>query len=402
MTKLPFAGLKHARGIRSVGKALRVTVLGAGIAGLAAAIQLDWDGCDVTVVEVRDEPGGRVRTLRGTPSAGALVELGAARIASHHDYALGCIRWLGLEVEPFYPERGELVTERAGAVTRSRVSGLGHATHLALTEGTFPERRGFLERLRDRLVHRRWRRIRGGADRLPRAMAEALWARIHYGTMVHGLEQDGRSVRVECRSPSGRAPQVLTADRVICTLPFPVLRDVGFRPVLPPDKARVIAGLGYQSAVRVALAMDHGWDPGAWSGFGWSDRLGELWMSPGVDEAGGRTLVWYAVGAHARALGAMPEPQRHAQASAALDRLVPGLSKLVRNTVSFAWEQDPWSRGAQSQVWEFGIEHLPVIRRAEGRIHFAGEHTAGRHRVGWLDGALQSGVRAAREVQEAG
>ncbi|MHC4903430.1 MAG: FAD-dependent oxidoreductase [Planctomycetota bacterium] len=42
---------------------------------------------------------------------------------------------------------------------------------------------------------------------------------------------------------------------------------------------------------------------------------------------------------------------------------------------------------------------LPHAATPEGRIHFAGEHTSAWH--GWMQGALASGVRAAREVHEA-
>ena len=401
MTPLPFSGRKRARGLRAAGRALRVVVLGAGVAGLSAALQLDWDGCDVTVVEAREEPGGRVRTMRGAPNAGTLFELGAARFAAHHTYTRACLRWLGLELEPFYSDRGDLVTELNGSIRRRRVSGRSSADHLVLTQGLHAHR-GFLGAIRELLVSPRWSRIRGGADQLPRGMAEALGSRVQYGTEVRCITQDGNTVRIECATPQGNGPLTLTADRVICTLPLPVLRHIGVQPTFPPDKQQLIAGLWYESAVRVALAMDPGWDSHGWSGFGWSDWFGELWPTPTVDEAGGRTLVWYAKGAHARALAAMAEPQRHTEARAALDRLVPGTGEHVRHAVSFVWDQDPWARGAQSLVWDYGIQHLPVIQRPEGRIHFAGEHTAGRHRLGWVDGALESGIRAAREVQEAG
>ena len=402
MTRLPFMARKRDRGIGTLGKVLRVTVLGAGVAGLAAALQLDWDGCDVTVIEARDEPGGRIRTVRGSPRAGAWFELGAARISSRHAHVHACLNWLGLATDPFYPDQGELVGERNNTVTRRRVSGLSDAEHLAVTQGVLPGGPGLLGALWERWFAPRWTGVRGGADQMPRGMAAALGARVRYGTAVQALVQEGPTVRIECTAPATGVTAAFQCDRVICTLPFTVLRELEVRPAFSPDKARVVEGLTYESAVRVAMAMDPSWEPGSFSGFGWSDRFGELWMAPARDAAGGRTLLWYALGDQARRLAGVGEVERGAEARNALDRLQPGLGARVRETVSFAWAQDPWARGAQSLVWDYGIQHLPAICAPAGRIHFAGEHTASRGRLGWLDGALESGLRAAREVQEAG
>ena len=61
------------------------------------------------------------------------------------------------------------------------------------------------------------------------------------------------------------------------------------------------------------------------------------------------------------------------------------------------WALDPWSRGA-FPVFKPGEMStlMPMIARPEGGIHFAGEHTSSW--TGWMEGALQSGERAAREV----
>jgi monoamine oxidase len=39
---------------------------------------------------------------------------------------------------------------------------------------------------------------------------------------------------------------------------------------------------------------------------------------------------------------------------------------------------------------------FPAMRRTEGRVHFAGEHTS--LWMTWMNGALESGERAAREI----
>lgn len=90
-----------------------VVVLGAGIAGLVAARELEQRGVDVTVLEARHRVGGRVWTLRGGDSftdtdgttqrvdfgEGLYLNAGAARVPSHHDGVLGLCRDLHVPLE---------------------------------------------------------------------------------------------------------------------------------------------------------------------------------------------------------------------------------------------------------------------------------------------------------------
>jgi len=64
-----------------------VVVIGAGMAGLCAAVELQEAGCEVTVLEARHRPGGRVRTRRDLPE-GLYVEEGATRFPDVHHYTM--------------------------------------------------------------------------------------------------------------------------------------------------------------------------------------------------------------------------------------------------------------------------------------------------------------------------
>ena len=70
----------------------RVLVVGAGLAGLSAAFELAQVGHDVTVLEARTRPGGRVHTLRDPFADGLYAEAGAARIPNHHHFTLQITR----------------------------------------------------------------------------------------------------------------------------------------------------------------------------------------------------------------------------------------------------------------------------------------------------------------------
>ena len=87
------------------GPAKKVIILGAGMAGLVAGYELSQLGHDVTILEARTRPGGRVHTLREPFSDGLYAEAGAARIPDQHDLTLKYVRLLGLPLEPMYPSR---------------------------------------------------------------------------------------------------------------------------------------------------------------------------------------------------------------------------------------------------------------------------------------------------------
>jgi monoamine oxidase len=83
-----------------------------------------------------------------------------------------------------------------------------------------------------------------------------------------------------------------------------------------------------------------------------------------------------------------------------MGNLFNGLNSQYLGGTSQIWHEDQFARGAFT-YFEPGqmTTLLPIAQRAEGRIHFAGEHTSAWH--GWMNGALESGNRAAAEVNDA-
>lgn len=74
-------------------------VVGAGLAGLAAAHELHRAGCDVTVLEASDRPGGRAFTLRSPFADGLRAEYGAMTVTPHCDYVTHYRKLLGVELD---------------------------------------------------------------------------------------------------------------------------------------------------------------------------------------------------------------------------------------------------------------------------------------------------------------
>jgi len=97
--------------------AARVIVVGAGLAGLAAAHELTRAGVEVAVLEARDRPGGRVHTLREPFSDGLHTEEGAVFLPDNHELTMGYCREFGLPLVPvveraagkLYHVRGRLI-----------------------------------------------------------------------------------------------------------------------------------------------------------------------------------------------------------------------------------------------------------------------------------------------------
>ncbi len=83
------------------------------------------------------------------------------------------------------------------------------------------------------------------------------------------------------------------------------------------------------------------------------------------------------------------------------ESIFPGVNDHLETGTSHAWALEQWSGGAWASPTSSQYSALQShIGQAEGRIHFAGEHASDYH--GWMQGALASGLRAAREIHEAG
>src|SRR5213079_3300681 len=84
----------------------KILIIGAGMAGLSAGYELSQAGHDVTILEARLRPGGRVYTLRAPFSDGLYAEAGAGRIPITHTLTLDYVKRFKLELDPFLPQSG--------------------------------------------------------------------------------------------------------------------------------------------------------------------------------------------------------------------------------------------------------------------------------------------------------
>ena len=240
-------------------------------------------------------------------------------------------------------------------------------------------------------------RIDGGNDRLPRAFASRLRDQIHYGAAVVRIAHDDDGVRVGVRDASG--VHEVAADRVVCAIPFSVLRDVEVTPAFGVEKERAVRELPNTSVTRVYLQFrTRFWQAAGLIG-GASTDLPIMDLHNLTDgQPGPRGILEaYAAGPQARHLAAMSAAERLDFVLDQAGQVFPGLRSEFEGGTSVCWDEEPWSKGAYAWFRPGQMTALgPHLARPEGRVHFAGDQTSSR--PGWMEGALASGQRAAAEI----
>ena len=242
--------------------------------------------------------------------------------------------------------------------------------------------------------------IRGGNDQLPKRFARELDDEIRYGASVVRIEQDARGVRATFEQ--GGLRHTIGGDCLVCGIPFSVLRNVTVSPPFPPEKQRVIEQLPYMSISRVYLQCRRRyWMDQGFSGDAAIDDPPTIIADETRGQDGPRGILnSFMAGDQARRVAAMAESARIDYAVNQIERIYPGVREHLEGGASKCWDEDPWARGAAAWFRPGQmIDFLPDIGRPVGRIHFAGEHISPW--PGWMQGALQSGLRVAREVHEA-
>ena len=435
-----------------------VVVLGAGAAGLAAGAALRQAGADVLVLEARQRIGGRVHT-RFDPRAPVPIELGAEFVHGPAEelrplFARGGLRvvdvagqhWRadgdGLRCLDDFWARLHRVFRRFDDVDerdRSAEMVLSHGDgvdaedrHLArqFVEGfqaADPARAsaralaGDGNPSGDAEARRMGRVVDGYAGALE-VLAEPLRGRIHCSSVVTRVRWRRGQVDVDVTAPDGRSLPRVSASAAVVAVPLAVLQaplrergSIHFDPGL--DRKRLaLLHLAPGQVVRVVLAFARPvWlddDVVRRAGGRPLDRLAFLhgddlalpvWWTPYPLRV--PMLVGWCGGPAAAQLARQPH---RAWLEAALGSLatalgvpVARLRTALRGAWSYDWMADPFARGAYSYQL-VGGEHAPEDLAAplDGTLFFAGEATTGKGRIGTVDGAVASGMRAARQVEE--
>ena len=431
-------------------KGRRVAVIGGGLAGLTAARELAMRGAEVHVLEARKRLGGRVWTVIDKDFSDVPLEMGGEFIDGEHAEIRALCHDLRLTLTPILKDgfglaldangrvqivtgqrqvwsdyKSALETETAAlqAVNCDRNSTVAqliarHSLHdLLQARGASRDVLALAQSLRcffladaDQLSALvgvelamqgkspgdvNMSRIKGGNDRLVQALAKQKGVTISLESVVTRIEHDDKEVRVVVANGSKRGA-LIKADYLVMAIPATVGRTLDISPAPPASLRRAWQALIAGPATKAHVRFDKGWwrKPGRPRAFGSNLDSGALWEHSGTGPACLTMLAGGRASAELRGLLEEGGPQRVIRRLSWLGE--PGEARDFR---SISWEFDPYARGGYAA---FGTDFRPEWRselsRAIGRVTFAGDHTSARWQ-GYMNGAVESGQRAAREIE---
>jgi monoamine oxidase len=406
-------------------------VIGAGAAGLRAGAALQKAGRKVLVLEARDRIGGRIHSVDDR-EAGTTLELGAEFV--HGD--LGELKGSRLRLEDMDGRHLAHVDGGLRDVTKdlfamlgklAKASGVGTAQSWLARSGLPPLSRelarhyieGFFaapaafvsvaDIANDQGI--RTRRVVGGYDRALRPLADSLRedSALRLGTVVTEVHWRKGHVEVRARTRTGRDLAPFEAEKLVISLPIGVLLArpgqegaVRFDPPLR-KKREALSWVRMGSVVKAVLRFR---EP-VWASK--PVRKADFIHAPGAPfptwwRAGPPDLPivtgWAGGPAASKLAKGDPLPAALASLARVLGRSAADLEGLLESESIVDWGRDPYARGA----YVYHLAEAPESTSAdlaapeEETIFFAGEATSLRERGGTVDGALQSGLRAAREL----
>jgi monoamine oxidase len=236
----------------------------------------------------------------------------------------------------------------------------------------------------------------GGSQRVPIAMAEELGDDVvRLNAPVRRIEQRGDVVTVLAHG------LLLTARRVIVAIPPVLTGRIDYDPPLPAYRDQLTQRVPAGSVIKCNVVYESPfWRADGLTGQATGD-VGPVKVvfdnsppsgSPGV-------LVAFLEGEHARVLNRVsPDERRQAVVGGLTEFFGPKAADVIEY-VELDWSEEEWTRGCYGAHFPCGVwtQYGPALREPCGRIHWAGAETASVW-SGYMDGALQSGARAASEA----
>lgn len=429
-----------------------ILVLGAGVAGLTAAIDLARSGLKVTIIEARDRIGGRIFTRHDV--AGNPVELGAEfvhgcppeiwdilrqhKIGTHEVQGQSwCAREAQLQPCDLFSQVDDLLAQmddqgpdesfldflarhqHVDPETRDRA--LAYVTGFNAADPARVSVHWLVEELRaeENIQGHRAFRIAGGYATLMevlRAQAAEAGVAIQLNTVAETIRWSPGTVQISAHKDG--QPLNLTAARALITLPLAVLQAnpgdpgaVRFAPDLPKAKREALQQLEMGKVVRITFRFrERFWDNIRPSGsrtledmgflFTFAEEFPTWWTT--MPEKLPIITAWAPFQAAERLSGQSPllvlsSALETLSRALKIERKV--LEKLLDSAYTHDWQTDPFSRGAYSYVKAGGMQAPGCLAALiENTLFFAGEATDLLGNTGTVHGAMATGHRAAQEI----
>lgn len=446
-----------------------VIVVGAGLAGLAAADALRTAGKSYAVLEARKRVGGR--TLNRSIGSGNVVEVGGQWVGSTQDRIFGLIDDLGLETFPTYVTGDNVYYRSAnpgplqkqtytGTIPPANPVALGELqltitqldsmaaqidpaapweaanaaewdgqtfetwklantatdeardlVDLAIASVFAAEPRdlsllhvlfyiraaGSFNHLIDTAGGAQDSRIVGGSQRIAIELAKRLRPNVVLGAPVHSIAHGKGRVRIKAGGVR------YEARRAIVAIPPTLAGRIRYSPKLPARRDQLTQRVPMGSVFKcMAVYETPFWREDGLSGMATSDT-GPVKLTfdnspPGDDGPG--VLLGFIEGQEARDLEEAPKDERKEGVISSFERYFGAEARTgVKKYVEKTWAGEVWSRGCYVGYYPTGVltGYREAMRAPVGRLHWAGTETATVWN-GYMDGAVESGRRAAQEA----
>jgi monoamine oxidase len=434
--------------MRSRNEEADVLILGAGIAGLAAAERLAAAGLEIRVIEARDRIGGRIWTLRDATSH-TPIELGAEfihggadateRVAADARLALLELKGGHWTLGARGVSRAEQFQERIGAAIKrvSRHVAPGHDRSFldALEASSVPEPSrtyalAFVEGFQAADAAHISARALGGDDvvgRLRRVLsgydALAVWLggrlpnrALCTGTIANRVRWKRGNVLAESKTMIGGEGPTFRGRALVSTIPVSLVHEVRFEPEvrgLYENAGDIAMGHVEKIVLRFAEAF---WHKARFVRSPKGQAVEELAFVHAPEQPFPAWWTTYPIispfvtgwagGPKADAIGLCDDRTRLAVATASFAAAIGIDPSFVERQLSewwrHDWRRDPFSRGAYTYPIVGAVHAARALRRpVDGTLFFAGEATCDPPENGTVNGAIESGVRAADEVLSA-
>ncbi|MGX1270648.1 flavin monoamine oxidase family protein [Streptomyces phaeoluteigriseus] len=254
---------------------------------------------------------------------------------------------------------------------------------------------GTLERLTETANGAQELRFVGGSQLVPVKLAATLGDRVVLNAPVRTITRSGSSYVVTADGVT------VTAKRVVVAVPPPLAARISYDPLLPADRDQLTQRLPMASVGKAIAIYDTPfWRADGLNGQVVSDTgaVSSTFDNSPPDASYG-ALMGFIEADKMRALDASPADTVRAAVLADFATYFGDRAKTPTSFVLQRWNNEAYTRGGPVSIAAPGVltQYGPALRRPVGGIHWAGTETS-VHWMGFMDGAVRSGERVAKEV----
>ncbi len=424
-----------------IGKKPKVIIIGAGFAGLSAALYLHKKKIDFVILEARNRISGRVFSHTIDEKENLIIELGAEWVGNSHHRIHDLCGEMGLLLEnnqfdshliyqgkysrPGQWDYSESWKKKFQSIIDSYAS-MTQADKIKLDkmdwwrflvnngcEGMDLDLRELLdstdfgetirsvsafaalaEYAESSEKNEMDLKIKGGNSMLAKKIAEKIGlSAIKLGHGVQRVVQHVKGgVTVYCNNG-----QIFAGDKIICTAPTAAVKKIKWEPGLPTDQVNAMNELQYARINKNPLLFKNRF---------WKEENFDMItdQSPHyfyhatknqVSEKG--VLISYTIGEKAAVAANQSDEWKEQMIMQTLSPHFAGVKSLLEKQANYYWGNDEYSHGAYALYGKgqwFRV--MPILKRSHIHTHFAGEHLADWQ--GFMEGAINTGEEAAEKI----